>query len=701
MKNVAIIIILSFVGLLASAQNRYVDSLKLEVESEFEPGKKLILLTELSNTYLDVNEVTSLYYAGEVLKIASALEDDIEIGKAYQLVAYVNFSFGKQQVALREAKKAITYFEKNNEHKLLGDLYIFIESIYDQIGEYPNSLIMAQKALVEYEIISDTLGQAAAYNDIGVVHYYSQKYEIALEYTNKSYELYKLVNDSSGIGSCFNNLANVYWGLGDEELSLEYYQKGYEIDVAIGDFEGQATSLYNIGEVYVILEKYVEAEETFLRVYELSDSIGDKWLKTYALRGLASLFSYQGKYSKALVYAKESVKLSKDIGAAAEVSESYYVISDIYKQSEKYKEALEYFEKYYNMEDTIFNIENASIINEMEAKFQTDKMSTENELLKQKGELTELKVHEEKQRNLYLNIGLGLILIISGVILWSLFAKQKANKKLKGQKDLIQEKNERLHVAFSEIEEKNKEITASISYAKRIQSAILPDNKLVDSYLKESFILYKPKDIVAGDFYWMDVVGKTVLFAAADCTGHGVPGAMVSVVCNNALNRAVREFGLVKPSDILDKVTDLVIEQFEKSDEDVKDGMDIALCSLNGNILEYSGANNPLWIVRNGELLETRPVKQPVGKFDSREPFMNHVLELEEADTIYIFSDGYIDQFGGPKGKKLKAKPFRELLSTFQDESMESQKRLLNDQFENWRGDLEQIDDVCIIGVRV
>jgi len=542
---------------------------------------------------------------------------------------------------------------------------------------------------------------AACYNDIGVVHYYGEKYESALEYTNKSFELYSLINDSSGKGSCYNNLANVYWELGEEELSLEYYRKGYDIDVLMGNIEGEATTLYNIGEVYVVLEQYDEAEKTFLEVHELASSINDQWLMTYSLRGLASVYNIQGNYILALEKAEASIGLAEEIGAIAEQSESYSVISDIYKESGDYKKALEYFEEFYALEDSIFNIENASILNEMETKFQTEKVFTENELLRKEGELAELKVNEQKQRNLYLYLGLGLVLVITIVILWSLFTKQKANKELKLQKSLIQERNVSLNNAFSEIEEKNKEITASISYAKRIQSAILPDNIVMKNHFNDFFVLYKPKDIVAGDFYWFDVVDDTVLVAVADCTGHGVPGAMVSVVCNNALNRAVREFGLLKPSDILDKVTDLVIEQFEKSDEDVKDGMDIALCSINGDTLEYSGANNPLWIVREGGVLETKAVKQPVVKFDKRQPFVNHEITLDKLDSVYIFSDGYIDQFGGPKGKKLKAKPFREFLLSIEGKPMESQKKLLSEKFETWKGDLEQIDDVCVIGVKV
>ncbi len=288
------------------------------------------------------------------------------------------------------------------------------------------------------------------------------------------------------------------------------------------------------------------------------------------------------------------------------------------------------------------------------------------------------------------------------------------------------------------LSEKNKEIIDSITYARRIQSAILPPARVVKEYLQESFILYKPKDIVAGDFYWLEHVrrdssfeggkGDVVLFAAADCTGHGVPGAMVSLVCHNALNSALREHHLIEPGKILDKTREIVAHEFEKSDEDVKDGMDIALCSLSlndtddgnsGRVLQYAGANNPLWIITsspegsnneeitplmasqgNRYLFEIKADKQPIGKYAEAKSFTTQTVQLHKGDNIYIFSDGYADQFGGDKGKKFKARAFKDFLLSIQDQSMEQQRKLIDEKFENWKGNLEQLDDVCVIGVR-
>lgn len=290
----------------------------------------------------------------------------------------------------------------------------------------------------------------------------------------------------------------------------------------------------------------------------------------------------------------------------------------------------------------------------------------------------------------------AIYIFIATTLVFSVF-RLRTKSLLKKQKILEREISNATH----QIREQHEEIVDSINYAKRIQSAILPPPKLVKEYLKNSFILYKPKDIVAGDFYWMEQNDNEILFAAADCTGHGVPGAMVSVICNNALNRSVREYGLTDPGKILDKTREIVTQEFEKSEEEVKDGMDIALCSLNGNKLEYAGAHNPLWIIRNGEIIETKANKQPIGKFDNLLPYTTNTFELEKNDTIYIFSDGYPDQFGGEKGKKYKSGKFKKFLLSIQEHSMEKQRELLDAEFENWRGSIEQIDDVCVIGVRI
>ncbi|MBL4703548.1 MAG: SpoIIE family protein phosphatase, partial [Flavobacteriales bacterium] len=303
---------------------------------------------------------------------------------------------------------------------------------------------------------------------------------------------------------------------------------------------------------------------------------------------------------------------------------------------------------------------------------------------------------------------------------------KKQNEKLE---EIIKERTAKVVAQKEEIEiqkdlvdEKNRDIMDSIKYAERIQTAILPPFKLVRDTFKDSFILFKPKDIVSGDFYWLEVVNDIIYFAAVDCTGHGVPGAMVSVLGHNGLNRCVKEFGLTEPAKILDKLTQLVEETFEKSEDQVRDGMDISLCKvdLKTRAIEYAGANNPMWIISKklelkvGEniiepivnsddqnLFEIKADKYPIGKYEHRKPYKNHVLKLNENDRIYLFTDGYADQFGGAKGKKFKYKPFKKLLLDTVNASMKQQHLKIDKVFEEWKGELEQIDDVCLFGVQL
>jgi serine phosphatase RsbU (regulator of sigma subunit) len=307
----------------------------------------------------------------------------------------------------------------------------------------------------------------------------------------------------------------------------------------------------------------------------------------------------------------------------------------------------------------------------------------------------------QEQIDFFRHIYLGVVFLLSFTIIFYFRTLVNEFEQINKKKTML-------------LKASNDEIKASINYAKRIQQAILPSMSLIKTHLPQSFIYYKPKDIVAGDFYWMhvlpqpngwDIDGDVVLFAAADCTGHGVPGAMVSVVCNNALNQSVKEFGNSAPGLVLLKTRELVIETFSESIEKVQDGMDVAICSLNTKTheLQYAGANNPLWILRKGttEVEELKADKYHIGKCDMMKPFTNHTIKLEKGDTIYLFSDGYVDQFGGPRGKKFMTAKFKTLILSIQNKSMDEQKTILNESFNGWKGDLEQVDDVCVIGVKI
>jgi serine phosphatase RsbU (regulator of sigma subunit) len=294
--------------------------------------------------------------------------------------------------------------------------------------------------------------------------------------------------------------------------------------------------------------------------------------------------------------------------------------------------------------------------------------------------------------------------IITFLIIWHFKSTNSEYEEIiVDQNHSLKEYNNEIEKQKLKLEVKNKGVTDSINYANRIQQAILPNESKISNMLKNYFLLHIPKDIVSGDFYWVEKVKTKIYIAVADCTGHGVPGAMVSVVCNNALNRSIQEFKLSAPKDILNKARELVIDSFDNASQIINDGMDIALCCIDttNNKLTFSGANNPLVIINKGELRILQPDRQPIGKYLFGKPFTQEEIILDNEDTLYLFSDGFVDQFGGIRGKKYKSKTLLNFLTTHSESTLDKQKGLLQKEFNNWKGDLEQIDDVCVVGFKI
>lgn len=308
----------------------------------------------------------------------------------------------------------------------------------------------------------------------------------------------------------------------------------------------------------------------------------------------------------------------------------------------------------------------------------------------------------------YIIGGFVILVVLMLFVLYYSFQNKKVNHLLKRKHGEISKINKN-------IEEKSKEIKDSILYAKRIQSAILTSKEEFNNNLSNSLLVFLPKDIVAGDFYWHKQKDNLVFYAVADCTGHGVPAAMVSVICNHALNTCVNELGLTNPGEILDKAREIVIEAFNNQGGDIQDGMDISLCVLDKNDVEkdgfysslkWAGANSPLWLIRStknkeSELFEYKPNKQPVGKTLNPTSFTTNTISLQKEDSLFIFSDGFSDQFGGEKGKKFMSRQFKNFLLSINNLSMDTQKELILEKFKEWKGNNEQVDDVCVVGVRV
>jgi serine phosphatase RsbU (regulator of sigma subunit) len=700
------------------AQTPAIDSLKTLLAKEKLDTTRVNLMNDISKELANTGDYeNALKYANEAINI---------VKKSSSFAHSQSRPLGKTQRALQKGIAA----SLNN----IGNVYL------DQ-GNYPEALKNYLASLEIQEEIGDKNGIASSSNNIGTIYWYQGNYPEALKNYLVSLKIKEEIGvehpedmgNKKGIASSLNNIGNIYSDQGNYPEALKNYLASLKIKEEIGDKKGIAFTLNNIGNIFANQGNFPEALKNLFASLKIAEEIGDKIVIASTFNNIGTIYVDQSNYSEALKYIKYSLEIRKEIGDKNGIAISLGNIGDVYSKTGKvengrnyilnalqlgielgaldivkksyellsqadsalgkHQSALENYKLYIIYRDSLLNEENTKSTIQQQMQYEFDKKEALTQAEQEKKDALALEELEKQkmQRNGFIG-GFALMLLLAGVSYRSFRNKQKANL-------LLAHKN-------AVIEEKQKEIIDSINYAKRIQAAILPPQRIVKENLPESFILYKPKDIVAGDFYWMEQKDGKILFAAADCTGHGVPGAMVSVICNNGLNRSVREHGITDPGKILDKTREIVIQEFEKSDDEVKDGMDISLCSLKGNTLSWAGANNPLWIIRKNmegepELIEIKPDKQPIGKYAENKPFTTHSMELQKGDILYIFTDGYADQFGGEQGKKFKSATFKKLLISLFDQPMDKQKKEIEENFENWKGSIEQVDDVCVIGVRV
>jgi len=647
------------------------------------------------------------------LKITEEIGDKNGIANTLLNIGVIYKIQGEYNKAIGHYQKCLSIKEEIGDKQGTANSLLNIGLVFQDHGNYDKAIINFNNSLKIYEEIGDQNGIAQCYNDIANIYYDQEDHEKALEYYNKNLKTYELIENRQGIVGTLSNIGNVYYTQDNYKKAIDYYNNSYKIAQEIGNKKGMANALNNIGIIYNDLSNYKKAIDNHNESLVLRKEINDRQGIATSMNNIGIIYYKQGYYKKAISYSKKALSIAIDLNISLQTKNASNALFKAYKANGQNLLALEMHELYIKTRDAIQSKENQKEIINQEYKHQYEKQadSLKSEQAKKEA-LTEaeqlrkddISQKESEKKNLIISAGAALLLLI---ILFTIFIINRLRITKKQKFVIEQQKTEvEQQKTISEtqkliVEEKNKEIIDSINYAKRIQAAILPPKRLIEDILDDSFILYKPKDIVAGDFYWIAQKDDKVMFAAADCTGHGVPGAMVSVICNNGLNRAVREYGLTEPGLILDKTRKIVVQEFEKSEDDVKDGMDIALCTLFGNKLEYAGAHNPLWIIRNDELIETKANKQPIGKFENPLPFTTHNFDLQKGDMIYIFSDGFSDQFGGEKGKKFKSANFKKLLLRIHNKSMEKQKSIINETFDNWKSNLEQLDDVCVIGVRV
>lgn len=582
------------------------------------------------------------------------------LANTFNKLGLINISQADFPTALDYFIKSLKLKEQNNDTLGIADTYSNIGNALFELNDTDQALNYYFKSLEMDRKQQNDNGMAKTLMNVGLVYKENFEYEKAMDYYNQSLDIHRKNNNQHEIANCYGNLALIYQETGNDTKALEFYKLALDIYEQTGAKMGIASVLSNLGYLYALNEDYTTA----------------------------------------INYLKDAMRIAQGINAIPLMEIISQSLSDTYQRFGNYREAYNYHLLYKAMYDKLNNDKNARQFTQMEMTFEFEQQKKELEFRQQQKELEHQA--ELKRQRLILQFSLAGAFFLAMFLVFvyrSYQQKQRDNRLLQEQKKAIEAQRDK-------IDKQNQDITDSIHYARRIQTALLPPDNLLDRLLPEYFILYKPRDIVSGDYYWAsEKNGKTVL-VAADCTGHGVPGAFMSMLGISFLNEIIQRETELSCSNILNKLRENVISSLRQTGKvgEAKDGMDLTIIIIDKNTqtLQYSGAYNPLLLIRRGELLPYKADKMPIGISDKSESsFTNHEIQLEKNDTLYMFSDGYVDQFGGPDNSKFKSKPFKELLLTMQTLNMQEQHQMLDNTIESWKGSGEQIDDILVVGIRI
>ncbi len=669
-------------------------------------------------------------YADSCLFWARKTKNDQFIGMAFQVKGWYEETKSNFKPALDYYYKSLSYMKKANQDQGIGDAYGNLGNAYYALNDLTKCLEMQLLSLEYYEKI------------------------LAKKPTGRAKD-----EAMSGRSIALHNTGDLYLEIELFDQADDYLYESLDFDLKYGSPKDRAISYTTLGAMYKAWEKPDSAEYYFLKAINTVEF--EEQLDEYsrAILEYATLDGVSMSLDKRSVLAREALenvrymeRADEEVKALIKISdyffdqlstdslstmlrEAYSLIQredlldltpDYFRMYSRYNSRLGDFEQAYFALDNYLELKMVAderrhtqdviaggIRYKLLAQFEQDSLQQVNDFANERTEY--LEDISEIQNIVYLSV-IGFILLISSLIYYV-----TSNRRKNRMNAVLVERNQLVQEQKSIVEEHNKSISDSINYARRLQSALLPTPEQINKFLPNSFLFFLPKDVVSGDFYWFENKGDWCFIAVADCTGHGVPGAMVSVVCSNALNRSVKEFALKRPKDILDKTRELVLDAFAKSTEEVADGMDISLLAVHikEKRVVFAGAHNGLWLIREtgknkeenadvrileGEkhvLLEWKGDKQPIGKFQAMKPFEECEIQLEENDQLYLMSDGFADQFGGPNGKKFKYVALKKTLLEIADQSMEEQRENLSRAYHSWKKDNEQIDDVCVVGFRL
>jgi len=729
------------IGSIHHAQGRYAEALEA-YQKALTIRERIADQQGIASSYNNIGTVhkTQGRYAEaleayqKALTIFERIGDQQGVANSHNNIGLIHADQGRYAEALEAFQKAFTIFERIGDQQGIAGSHNNIGLIHADQGRYAEALEAFQKALAIRERIGDQQRIANCYNNIGIIHYAQGRYAEALEAYQKALAIRERIGDQQGIAGSYNNIGAIHKAQGRYAEALEAYQKALTIRERIDDQQGIATSYNNIGLIHAAQGRYAEALESYQKALTIRERIGDQRGMASSYNNIGIIHRVQGRYTEALEAFQKALAIAQPLGLQDYLDDIYLNLAQTDSAlaasglTHLWKSAYLHHRLYAAYKDSVLNEASIRKQAQLESQYEYEKKTAllKAEQEKERALATAQLRQRETQRNLsLLALGIALIGLVTFAILYRKIRQQRDliqkqsdeiqqknlaleqyNAELKSTNQALEESNRIIQQQAETLSEKNQEILDSIRYAERIQRAILPSAEKWQRLLPESFLLYMPRDIVAGDFYWLEETERYIFLGVADATGHGVPGAFVSLVCANALYKAVLEEGLESPVEILWRVREVVVSQLTQAGEKVKDGMDIALIRFakeDRSRAVFAGANRPLWIVNAEGLLEVAGTRQPIGYVEEPKPFEEVELMLgsRAPAMVYAFTDGIVDQMGGPKGRKLLPKGLREWLLSLWNQPVAKQAESLTALFETWRGEHHQIDDVTIVGVRV
>ncbi len=696
--NRLILLIIMFSGKIMCAQEN--DSLWKVWNSKAQPNtNRLMAMDEIVWSYIHTNLDTAAILTFQELNLAKKKQEKKWMGSAYNNLCVIHKNKGDYDLALKYIDTALVINKEIKDKHGIAACYNSMANIYRRKGDLTKALDFNLKSLKIKEELKDSASMAITFGNIAIVYTILDEYDKALIYHFKGLKIKQRMSSKSEIANSLSNIGIIYFKKKEFREGLKYQQQALKLDEEVGDLRGMAADVSNIGLNYKGLKNLDSALASFQKALKINDKVNDKPAVAHSYSNIGSLYLDQKKYKEASVYLEKSLATVHELGELETESEVNYKLYETYKQIGEQGKALMHYEKYTLLKDSVYKEENRKQIMQNQLQYEYDKKATADSVkVAEEKKVTHAQLKQERTQR-YALYGWLLLVILFGVFILN---RYKISQK---QKRIIEIKSKETEEQKTIIEEHQKETIDSINYAKRIQYALLANEKLLRRYLPDHFVLFNPKDIVSGDFYWAAEFDGKFYLAVCDSTGHGVPGAFMSLLNMGFLSEAIKEKNISKPNEILDYVRKRLIESIGGDGQ--QDGMDAILVCIenrvtNNNenlIYTYAAANNSPVLIRNNTIIELPKDRMPVGKGERTDNFKLHTIDPEKGDALYLYTDGYADQFGGPKGKKFKYKQLNELLLAVSGEESSKQKTGIQNNFLTWKGNLEQVDDVCIVGI--